>query len=156
MSSSSGSRNETALCTHNNPDYVQEPRISTNDNWSGCAVPSNDSLAPIVEACCEALGDGFQLTYQHWFQLVAETETDGIPCYSTCLTNVSSTMYADSQNITDCVQMRASNDALQSAAKPIHCAGPSMRTNAATNILSGDTLGWAAGLAALVTCLLRL
>ncbi|KAH7368091.1 hypothetical protein B0T11DRAFT_60712 [Plectosphaerella cucumerina] len=150
------SRNVTALCTHNNPDYVQEPRTGENDAWSGCAVPSNDSLAPVVEACCEALGDDFQLTYQRWFQLVAETETNSIPCYSTCLTNVSSTFYADSQNITDCVQMRASSEDLQTASKAIHCAGPAMRTSAASNPLVGDALGWTVGFAALVTCLLRL
>lgn len=150
------SRNVTALCTHNNPDYIQEPRNGESDAWSGCAVASSDSLAPIVEACCEALGDDYVLTYQRWFQLVAETETSNTPCYSTCLTNVSSTFYADSQNITDCVQMRASSDDLQAAQKSIHCAGPSMRTSGASNAFAGDALGWTVGLAALVTCLLRL
>lgn len=150
------SGNSTASCSHNNPDYVEEPQADENDNWSGCAISSDLSLAPIVESCCKSLGDDFQLTYQKWFQLVAETETDDISCYTTCLTNVSSTYYADSQNITDCVQLEATDEQLDAGSSSLRCAGPAMRTNLATRQLGGDSLAWTASLLALIACLARL
>lgn len=150
------SRNSSDVCSHNNPDYVENPQHDVEDQWSGCAVPSDLSLASVVEECCANLGDGFQLTYQHWFQLVAETETDSVPCYSTCLTNVSATYYADSQNITDCVKLRATGEEIDAASSSFLCAGPAMRTNAATRQFAGEPLAWSMSLLALIACFVRL
>jgi len=150
------SGNSSDVCSHNNPDYVEFPENDKEDHWSGCAVPSDLSLANIVEGCCSSLGDGFQLTYQHWFQLVAETETDSVPCYTTCLTNVSATYYHDSQNITDCVELRATEEDVKDAGSAFLCAGPAMRTNAATRQFAGEPLAWSVSLLALIACFVRL
>ncbi|KAG7143100.1 hypothetical protein HYQ45_000567 [Verticillium longisporum] len=144
--------NASNTCSNDNPDYVQDDHGNDDHTkWSGCGIPSNSTDAPVLQACCEALGDDFVYTYQDYFPLFSETH-DIASCWTTCMVNVSSVSFADSTNVTQCmINSLAKTDDNDPHGKL--CGGPGMRSLAARPGL--DVASWGVAAVALLACLLR-